>query len=78
MKVGFVGLGSIGLKHAQVIKEQYPQAELFALRSNVNAIAYPNIANIFSYEDIPSEIDFFYYILTHFYPQGCIIQVINF
>lgn len=59
MKILIIGLGSIGKKHAAIIKALQPNAEIFALRSNKSAEEYDGIQNIFSYKKIDEfKIDF--------------------
>ena len=54
MKVLIIGLGSIGKKHVTAIKSIRPNAEIFALRSAINANIYPGVTNIFKIEEIES------------------------
>jgi len=59
MKILIVGLGSIGKKHVKVIKSILPNAEIFALRSKINAEYLPGVTNIFNLVEIASfTIDF--------------------
>ena len=59
MKVLIIGLGSIGRKHIKVLREINPASEIFALRSKNPAPNEDNIWNIYSYSEIPEDIDFF-------------------
>lgn len=54
MKVLIIGLGSIGKKHIKAIKSIFPETEIFALRSTINAKIYPGVTNIFKIEEMES------------------------
>lgn len=54
MKLLIIGLGSIGRKHVKAIKSIRPNAEIFALRSAIDANIYPGVTNIFKIEEIES------------------------
>jgi len=54
MKILIIGLGSIGKKHVKAIKSIRPNAEIFALRSTINAGIFPGVTDIFKIEDIES------------------------
>lgn len=59
MKILIIGLGSIGKKHVKAIKSILPNAEIFALRSNITAEKLPGVTNIFNLVEIASvTIDF--------------------
>lgn len=58
MKILIIGLGSIAQKHIKVIKELKPNADIFALRSNHNVSKSNEIQNIFSWSEIPIDLDF--------------------
>jgi len=59
MKILIVGLGSIGKKHVKAIKSILPNAEIFALRSKINAEKLPGVTNIFNLVEIAAvTIDF--------------------
>lgn len=58
MKVLIVGLGSIGKKHVDGILNLYPDAQIYALRSNFNSEDYKDVINIFSKNEIPPNINF--------------------
>ena len=47
MNVLIVGLGSIGLKHYDIIKKLKPEAKFYALRSRTESIQVNGIENIF-------------------------------
>lgn len=52
MKIIFFGLGSIGLRHAKILKENY-RHELFAFRSGKDSLSNPlGINEIFSWEEV--------------------------
>lgn len=57
MNVLIVGLGSIGRKHLQVLKEIKPNITLFALRSKQSKVE-EGINNIYSLKDLPKNLDF--------------------
>lgn len=54
MKILFIGLGSIGTRHASIIHKLYPEIELFALRYNPNSetIHFPYIQNLYDWNDV--------------------------
>lgn len=58
MKVLIIGLGSIAKKHINALKIIDTQTEIFALRSNKSAKVFQDVTNIFSWEDIPKDINF--------------------
>jgi predicted dehydrogenase len=58
LKVLFVGLGSIALKHLIAIKKIEPKSELFALRHSKNSSSIEGVENIFSWNHVPKDIDF--------------------
>lgn len=59
MKILIIGLGSIGKKHVKAIISILPNAEIFALRSKINAEQLPGVVNIFNLVEIASvTIDF--------------------
>ena len=58
MKVLVVGLGSIAKKHIKAINDLQVGAEIFALRSNLDADNYQDVKNVFSWSDCPNDIDF--------------------
>ena len=59
MRVLIIGLGSIGRKHVKVLKEISPDVEIFALRSTKSVEPEDKITNVFTYAEIPSDVDFF-------------------
>lgn len=54
MKILFIGLGSIGTRHASIIHKLYPEIELFALRSGSTSatINIPYIQNLYDWNDV--------------------------
>lgn len=58
MKILIIGLGSIARKHLAAIRQIEPEAEIYALRSSLNADLVPGIQNIYSWEDLKSKPDF--------------------
>ena len=57
-KVLIIGLGSIAQKHIKALRKIDPEAQIMALRSYSSASAWEGIDNIFSYTDIPEDVDF--------------------
>lgn len=57
MKVLIVGLGSIGRKHLQVLRELVPTVIVYALRSKQSETE-EGIFNIYSIVEIPQDVDF--------------------
>lgn len=58
MKVLVIGLGSIGRKHVSAIKSIQPDAVIYAYRSNKEAEIFLDVINIYSYCEVPEDIDF--------------------
>lgn len=58
MKVLILGLGSIAQKHIDALRFIDLQTKIFALRSNKTAKVFQDVTNIFSWEDIPKDINF--------------------
>lgn len=59
MKIVIIGLGSVGKKHVKAIQSVLPQAEIFALRSKIEAEEILGVKNIHSIKDIATiEADF--------------------
>ena len=52
MKVLIIGLGSIGRKHASIIRKLIPDVSIYALRSDRASRSCPGVNNIYSYTDI--------------------------
>lgn len=52
MNVLIVGLGSIGLKHYDIIKKLKPEAKFYALRSRTESIQVNGIENIFKKDNL--------------------------
>ena len=51
MKVLIVGLGSIGQRHAQIIRKLYPEFQIYALRSTKNKSLY-YIHDLYTWTDV--------------------------
>jgi predicted dehydrogenase len=58
MKVLFIGLGSIALKHLAALKAINPNIEALALRSTQDSNRVEGVLNIYSLTDIPTDLDF--------------------
>ncbi|MGB4775525.1 MAG: Gfo/Idh/MocA family oxidoreductase [Daejeonella sp.] len=58
MKALVVGLGSIGKKHINALLTIDPKTEIFALRSSVNAKVVSDITSIYTFDSLPTAIDF--------------------
>lgn len=58
MKVLIIGLGSIGKRHVQALRKLEPQCSIFALRSYKGAADQEGVINLFSWEDIPTDLSF--------------------
>lgn len=58
MKVLIVGLGSIAKKHIQSLLKCDTNTEIYALRSCEGANSYGKVINVFTWEEVPREIDF--------------------
>lgn len=58
MKVLIIGLGSIARKHIESLKSIEKKTVVYALRSEESATIFQDVINIFSWEDIPNDIDF--------------------
>lgn len=58
MKVLIVGLGSIANKHITALRKLKPDVELYALRSSHNGGEVENVCNVFSLDEVPSNVDF--------------------
>lgn len=52
MKIVFIGIGSIAKKHIKAIKKIEPTAEIFALRSSMDAAPYEDVKDFYKYDDI--------------------------
>lgn len=57
MKVLIVGLGSIAKKHISALRKIDSSVVLYALRSQENAITFPDVENVYDWS-IASEVDF--------------------
>jgi predicted dehydrogenase len=58
MNVLFIGYGSIAAKHKQALDNLYPDATSYALRSNTAAAPIDDITSIYSWDELPGQIDF--------------------
>ena len=58
MKVLIIGLGSVALKHIHVIKEIDNSSQFFALRHDKNSTINEGITPIYTWDSIPSDINF--------------------
>jgi predicted dehydrogenase len=58
LKILIIGLGSIGKKHVDAILILYPEAQIYALRTNSNSEDYKDVKNIYSKNEIPPNLDF--------------------
>ncbi len=58
MKVLVIGLGSIAWKHLNALSQLNEKIEIFALRSVRSAAVPDGINNLYSWEEIPFDIDF--------------------
>lgn len=59
MKILVIGLGSIGQKHIKALRSILPQVEIYALRSNREAVNQPGMTNLYDLTEIDSlTIDF--------------------
>lgn len=58
MKVLVVGLGSIARKHIHALRLIEPTSEIFALRSRKGADTVDDVINLFSWNEVPSDIAF--------------------
>jgi predicted dehydrogenase len=59
MRVLIIGLGSIGKKHVHAIRTLFPDVQILALRSQIEAEIYPGVINIYDFNEISSlDVDF--------------------
>jgi predicted dehydrogenase len=58
LKILIVGLGSIAKKHIAAIINVCPNADIYALRTNIKSETYDNVKNIFSLNEIDFKLDF--------------------
>lgn len=58
MKVLIIGLGSIAHKHINALLSLYPDANIIALRSGISANEYEHVKSIYSFSEVPNDIDF--------------------
>jgi predicted dehydrogenase len=59
MNVVLIGLGSIGRKHIQALRAIEPDARISAFRSSRSSGYDDGVANIYSWEEVPADIDLF-------------------
>lgn len=59
MNVVLIGLGSIGRKHIQALLTIAPASRISALRSSNSSGSDEGVDNIYSWEDVPADTDFF-------------------
>jgi len=52
MRVLVIGLGSIAKKHLKALALLQPDAEIIALRSNRSSEPYPNVRDIYNWNEI--------------------------
>lgn len=78
MKVLIIGLGSIGRKHINVLRELKPDVDIFALRSSKKAEIEDRITNIYSLDKIPPNISFFLVSNPTIFHQETIWNLIKF
>lgn len=78
MKILIIGLGSIGKKHVDGILNLYSEAQIYALRSNYLSDGYKNVINIYSYNEIPSNIDFIIISNITSSHEHTILEMLNF
>lgn len=76
MRVLIIGLGSIGRKHVRVLSELFPGTEILALRSQPGSANEEGITNLFSYDEIPEETDFFLIATPTIFHQEAIQRLI--
>jgi predicted dehydrogenase len=79
MRVLIIGLGSVGKKHINAIKLIYPDAEVFALRSQRDSENIPYVRNIFDIDEV-SSVSFDFAIISNptFEHKRSIDQLIQF
>jgi predicted dehydrogenase len=58
MKVLIIGLGSIARKHIYSLRMIDPDIKIFALRSGINKENVQGVTNLFSWEEMPHDLDF--------------------
>lgn len=78
MKILIIGLGSIGKKHVDGILNLYPEAQIYALRTSNGSEEYKNVINIFSKNEIPSNIEFIIISNITSSHEDTILEMINF
>lgn len=58
MKLLIIGLGSIAKKHLIAIRELFPSPKIYALRSSASQAIEKDVNDIFSFDEVPADIDF--------------------
>ena len=58
MKVLIVGLGSIAKKHIKAIRQCFESCEIYAIRSGLSSHFIEDVVNIYSLDEVPSDLDF--------------------
>lgn len=58
MRVLIVGIGSIAKKHIEVLRSLESEIELYGLRSSTQSTSIDNLTDIYSWEEVPSNLDF--------------------
>lgn len=58
MNILIIGLGSVGKKHLFVLKKNYPNSTIFALRTSFNSENISGVINVYSFEELDIEFDF--------------------
>lgn len=58
MKVLIIGLGSIAKKHIDAIKQVNPATSFWAIRHTASSESYEGIINVYSYDQLPVDLDF--------------------
>ena len=58
MKVLVIGLGSIARKHIAALQSLKVDAEIYAFRSNLNAVIEEGVENIYNLDNSTIEFDF--------------------
>lgn len=77
MNILIVGLGSIGKKHISVLNELYPNTNIFALRSKSSFNKIQNVTNIYSLDELYTEISFAIIATPTFLHERDIINLIQ-
>tara|TARA_B100000963_G_C22614825_1_gene666759 strand:- start:1211 stop:2125 length:915 start_codon:yes stop_codon:yes gene_type:complete len=80
MKILFIGYGSIAQKHKVVLDGIYYQKKpkYYALRSSNESKTYDDIINIYNYNDIPENINFFIISNPTSYHNNAILSLVKY